>query len=187
MNWQNFIQYLDLVDKQVYEYILVYADPEWLRVICHFIVKDRHIFPVLIIFFLVYGYKNPRMALILFLSTLLLLGISETSASLLKNYFGRHRPVYQMGIYISNGGFSFPSAHALNTMAFAVFWSSRFKPAAPWLYTFSLTIGTARVLSNFHFPGDVMAGWIAGYAVGTIFVFLYNSIESKYIKKITSA
>jgi|GEM_PF-1592352 len=176
---QQVLRYLDRADKTVYEHILVYADPAWLRDISHFIVKNNHIAPLLVLFFLVYTYRNPRASILLLAATLVLLGISETAAALLKDLFERHRPVYQMGIYISEGGYSFPSAHATNTMAFAVFWANRFEAASPWLYIFSLIIGTARMLSNFHFPGDILAGWALGFLIGTLFVLAWKKIEKK--------
>jgi undecaprenyl-diphosphatase len=179
MAWNNLIQQLDRADKTIYEYVLVYADPVWLRNICHFLVDNRHITPILVLFFVVYTYRAPKASLVLLAATLILLGISETTTSILKDLFERHRPVYQTGIYISTGGYSLPSAHATNTMAFAVFWASRFKPAAPYLYIFSLIIGFARVLSNFHFPGDVVAGWFVGFLVGTLFIFAMNKFEKR--------
>ena len=180
MELSAIISKLDRLDKMIYENILVYADPQWLRDISLFLVKDSHIIPPLILFFLIYGYKNPRAAVLLFFSTLLLLGISEPVSSTLKSIFQRPRPINQMGIYIASGIYSLPSAHSLNTMAFAVFWSSRFKSAAPYLFSFSIIIGTARMLSNFHFPGDIIAGWFFGFIVGTSFVLVYNHIEKKF-------
>ena len=184
MTWHTFVQKLDRLDKTIYENILIYADPEWVRTISHFLVKNNHIAPLLILFFLIYIYKNPKEnfknSIYLFLATAVLLGVSETTASIFKDLFGRPRPVYQMGIYISNGGYSLPSAHAVNTMAFAVLWSNRFKSAAPWLFTFSLIIGAARMFANFHFPGDVLFGWITGYIVGKIFVFTLNKFEERF-------
>jgi len=176
----NLIAKLDRLDKTIYENIFIYADPEWLRSICFFLVKSSHLAPVLILFFLYYTYKKPKASLFLLVSTLILLGFSEAAASFFKELFERHRPVYQLGIYISEGGYSFPSAHATNTMAFAVFWSSRFKSASPYLYVFSLIIGLARMFSNFHFPGDILGGWILGLIVGNLFIILIDLAEKKF-------
>jgi len=171
---------LDRIDREIYQQIVLYSDPVWLREICTFIVKTGNVFPVFFVFFAIYGSKKPRAAFILFVATLILLGLSESVASALKDVFQRRRPVYQMGFFISDGGYSFPSAHALNTMAFAVFWASRFKSSAHWFYVFSIIIGFARMLANFHFPGDILAGWVVGYFVGFFFAFLFNWLGKKY-------
>jgi len=184
MNWLLLIQKLNELDKSVYEYILLYADPAWLRTICHFLVKSSHAAPVFILFFMIYFYKNRRAAFVLLICTLLLLGISEMTASILKDIFARHRPAYQMGIYISQGGYSFPSAHALNTMAFAVFWAYRFPSFSAFLYIFSITIGIARMMANYHFPGDIIFGWLTGYLVGHGFIFFYKLAGKNQLIKV---
>lgn len=175
------ITFLNQLDKSIYEYIVIYSDPPWLNQLAYFLVHGRLAVYGLIIFFIFYAKKQPKKAAYLLLITLVLLGVSESTASFFKNLFERHRPVYQVAIYVFDGGYSFPSAHALNTMAFAVLWSDRFPKAAPYLFSLSIIIGLARMLANFHFPGDILGGWLLGYATAWLYVFLIKRLEEKYM------
>jgi len=179
------LYFLNRVDKTIYEHILIYADPPWLRSICEFIVHKNNLYPFLIIFFVYSIFRNPKKGFILLATTLILLGLSDATASFIKNLVERHRPIYQMGIYIAEGGYSFPSAHAVNSMAFAVFYSWKFPKASPLLYSLAIVIGISRMLATYHFPGDIMGGWIAGFLVGYLYVLVWRNAEERFAKKIS--
>ncbi|MDQ1651044.1 MAG: hypothetical protein QOI35_244 [Cryptosporangiaceae bacterium] len=102
-------------------------------------------------------------------------GISMATASVLglvlKLLVGRARPVF--GDPLGHAaGYSFPSGHALNSMAGVLILVLVALPAVrrPWLaWTIGaivvLVVGADRIVLGVHYLSDVVAGWIAGLAV----------------------
>jgi membrane-associated phospholipid phosphatase len=93
----------------------------------------------------------------------------------LKSVFDRQRPLEGAG----NGEFwastssrwnsSFPSGHAIETMALASVFAHEY-PHKLWVqilaYSYAGGVIGARLAANKHFPGDVMAGGAIGWFVG---------------------
>jgi undecaprenyl-diphosphatase len=96
-----------------------------------------------------------------------------TNHFLLKNYFARARPCYQLthvrlAAETCGSEYGFPSSHAANAIAFAVcfaFFVRKNSHRALILCT-ALLVGLSRVYLGVHFPGDVLAGFAYGSAVG---------------------
>jgi len=61
------------------------------------------------------------------------------------------------------GSPSFPSSHAVNTMAVAVvgWWFTRRRARWAW-FLLPLILGYSRVYLGYHYPSDVVGGWIVG-------------------------
>jgi membrane-associated phospholipid phosphatase len=90
---------------------------------------------------------------------------------ILKNIFLRPRPIFAHA-YLVDTGFSFPSGHAMISLAFygavacAAFlflkgrWSKVFVTVAAILVSF--LIGFSRMYLGVHYLTDVLAGWAAG-------------------------
>ncbi len=105
---------------------------------------------------------------------------SAVLANLIKNFFPQARPfmarmdVVALFPQVADG--SFPSAHATAFMALAVIvW--RFRPKwGPWYLAGAVVISLARVMAGFHWPLDILAGWVLGIIVATcvIRIFGYN-------------
>ena len=85
---------------------------------------------------------------------------------LAKHIFGRVRPDLWLSI-LPESTFSFPSGHAMQSMAVAgalavLAWPTRGR----WLalataIVFVALVGTSRIYLGVHFPSDILAGWTA--------------------------
>ena len=84
----------------------------------------------------------------------------------LKLYFGRTRPALWPAL-VDEGSNSFPSGHAMISMAIALtliilFYNSKFrKPTIILGVLYVIIIGFTRLYLGVHYPSDVLGGWMA--------------------------
>ncbi|MBM3327028.1 MAG: phosphatase PAP2 family protein [Calditrichaeota bacterium] len=70
--------------------------------------------------------------------------------------------------------FSFPSSHATNSAAQALWWSWIYpRSAAAWI-VLVVVIGYSRLYIGVHYPADVLGGWLAG---GICFGMIYGVVK----------
>ena len=103
----------------------------------------------------------------------LFFALSVLGATLLnqaaKLLFARERPALWPSL-VNESSFSFPSGHAMGSMALAaalvvLLWPTRWRyPALVGGGLFTLLVGVSRVYLGVHYPSDVLAGWIAALA-----------------------
>lgn len=102
-----------------------------------------------------------------------------TSASLIKPYVQRLRPCndavmrHGMRLLVDCGsGYSFPSSHAANHFALAVFMSFTLRKSYRWIWVASLlwafSVAYAQVYVGVHYPLDVLCGGLLGCLAGFI-------------------
>ncbi len=63
--------------------------------------------------------------------------------------------------------FSFPSGHTLHAVAFTAVALSYYPSLAIILLPFSLLVGLSRVVLGLHYPSDVLAGALIGFAMAS--------------------
>ena len=143
-----------------------------------------------IIGFCVYRYKKQGIVLIILLA--LAAGFADfTSASLIKKQVKRARPCrdvvtakFDINPVGCGTGYSFPSTHATDHFAMAIFLCLLFYKKWPWVgaavILWASIICFAQVYVGVHFPVDVIAGAIYGGLVGWLFVVGFRKLEPEF-------
>lgn len=140
-----------------------------------------------LIIFLIRNYKKEGAICVIFL--LVTFAIADYfSASVVKHLFERLRPCNEPGfkaeirlLVACGSGFSFPSSHATNHFAIAMFLTTvfykRWKPLFPLSFMWAFSVAFAQVYVGVHFPVDVLTGaligCLIGYITGTLFLTMY--------------
>lgn len=141
----------------------------------------------LIGFFLIARNRKWQATLLIVLCTLAAVGIADgVSSHLLKPYFARTRPcllpemIDQVNLVVSrcSGAYSFPSSHAANHLAIALFLGLAFRKTVtyllPVLLFWALLIGFAQVYVGVHFPSDIVGGLFVGGLAGIVSFGFYQ-------------
>jgi undecaprenyl-diphosphatase len=118
-------------------------------------------------------YKGRLPALKVLVALCLTIGATDlVSHRLIKPLVHRPRPdPTQMVVILRaphGGRYSFPSNHAANCFAGAVFLSSVYPPLRILLYTAAALVAYSRVYVGVHYPIDVLGGALLGLALGSI-------------------
>jgi undecaprenyl-diphosphatase len=128
-------------------------------------------------FFVVRKYKWNALLVVAFAALMILTG--DQLSNLVKDSVQRLRPSRQPDLVVhiveayKGGTYGFYSAHATNTFSVVVFlivtlgrqyWYV-YVPAILW----SLMMSYSRIYLGVHYPGDILAGWIAGSLIGFLF------------------
>ncbi|MFM6954749.1 MAG: phosphatase PAP2 family protein [Sphingobacteriaceae bacterium] len=115
-----------------------------------------------------------------------------TTASLLKPWVARLRPCNTPGLSVRSliacgTGYSFPSSHAANHFALALFFVVLFGRNSIWSSLLPLfwafCIAFAQVYVGVHFPIDVIAGGAIGALIGLGFGYLFHHFFAKELWK----
>lgn len=133
-------------------------------------------------------FKGKSKGKIAVIGLLLLITVSDqTGYRILKELFERIRPCNALSDAITPvgcaGGFSFPSNHALNNFAAAIFLIRLF-PAYKWAFLIvAILISISRIYLGVHYPSDVIGGALIGAAFGYLFSIAALNLEKYFIKK----
>ena len=120
-----------------------------------------------------------RVGVILLFST----GVNE----LFKLAFAGPRPYWvsaQVKPLSAETSFGVPSGHAQNAVSVWGMLAGTFKKPWAWVTALALMflIGFSRLYLGVHFPHDVLAGWLIGAVILTLFLRLWDSISSRVQK-----
>jgi undecaprenyl-diphosphatase len=102
---------------------------------------------------------------------------------ILKQIFARNRP--NILRLISETGYSFPSGHSMVSAAFysmLIFMAFRYIKSGPKRIAVSslflilvVLIGISRIYLGVHFAGDVLGGWLFGFAVSSTVYLIWSN------------
>jgi undecaprenyl-diphosphatase len=115
----------------------------------------------------------------------------QTGYRILKESIERLRPCVALADAITPigcaGGFSFPSNHALNNFAAAIF-LLRLYPNYKWIFIIVATlISISRIYLGVHYPSDVIGGALIGAGFGYLFSIIALKVEKYFIKNESSS
>jgi undecaprenyl-diphosphatase len=118
---------------------------------------------------------------------LLIIVTDQTGYRILKEFFERVRPCNALTDVITPigcaGGFSFPSNHAVNNFAAAVF-LLRIFPAYKWIFLVVATmVSISRIYLGVHYPSDVIGGALIGAGFGHLFSIAALKVDQFFKKK----
>jgi len=131
--------------------------------------------------------KGGRIGKIAAIGALLLITVSDQLSSFfIKHWVARIRPCNALldarKLIECSGSYSFPSSHAVNNFAAAVFFY-RIYPDLKWvLFISAFLVALSRVYVGRHYPSDIVGGAIIGSALGYLFAYGALRLDS-YIKE----
>jgi membrane-associated phospholipid phosphatase len=107
----------------------------------------------------------------------------QSSAHWLKPVFKRIRPCNVVegarALINCTQAYSFPSAHATNTIGAAVWFTYGF-PRLRWIFfATAFLVSISRVFVGVHYPFDVLGGWVLGATISLCAVAVAHSIRSR--------
>ena len=81
-------------------------------------------------------------------------------------------------------GYSFPSMHAASVPALYVSLAMEAKKKWLWIAAIALTVlvGVSRVMVGMHYPTDVLAGWVLGFAAIGIFWLMERFVQKEWLR-----
>jgi len=146
------------------------------------------IFLALWIALMIRGGKKGRIVGLLIVP--LILASDQLSSSLLKEWFHRPRPchevdgltaVRQIRLLVPCGsGFSFPSSHAVNNVAFAAFVAYYYRRWSWLLFLYAFLMCLSRVVVGVHYPSDVAGGAVVGFLCAAALIAAWESIARSF-------
>lgn len=130
-------------------------------------------------------FKGGKKGKIIAISVIFLIVISDQFGyRILKEYFGRIRPCNALGDLNlptgPTGTFSFPSNHALNNFAIAIFFSRFYKDLKWVLFITASLVAISRVYLGLHYPSDILGGAIIGLVIGYYYAELVMYITKRF-------
>lgn len=190
----EFIQQLDSIDKAATlainslhcpatDFIWVTFSNKWIWYVMYFLIA-----------LLMFRNLGWRKALVATASIVLTIVCCDQGANYVKELVARLRPccneeMMSKGFralewFNPNGEYGFYSAHAANTMGFAVasfmaFRNDRSRSATGYgifIIIWALLVGISRVFVGKHFLGDVLAGFVVGAVVAVIFSLIASAV-----------
>ena len=150
--------------------------------------KNNWVLIIIILFFYL-AIMNERRGQIALVILIVVVGLTDSfSTFILKPYFGRIRPSYDIYEYINllvakGGKWSMPSNHAANISAIAVVLSYFYDKMKIPLFSLAVIIAFSRVYVGVHYPADVLLGGLIGYGMAWLILTLWVILKMRELKR----
>ena len=172
------IDFLDHIDRAFFLFLNGFHNPFFDKLMFE-ATKSLFWIPLYLFFLFFVIRKYKWITLVVLVSTALMILCSDQLSDLVKETVHRLRPSHQPGLIVhiveayKGGSYGFYSAHASNTFSVVVFLSILLGSKYPYVYIpailWSLIMSYTRVYLGLHYPGDIIAGWVAGGLLGLLF------------------
>jgi undecaprenyl-diphosphatase len=155
-----------------------------------FITEVKNWYVAYIILFLILVIKGGRIGRIASIALIfLIIATDQFSSFFLKNLIARVRPCNvftDLNVLVTcTESFSFPSSHAVNNFAAAMFFAKLF-PKLKWpFFIVAILEAFSRPYVGVHYPSDAVGGALIGLFFGYIFAFLVIKIDNLFIQRKT--
>ena len=177
------------------------SDSVWLDQVMLYVTKTATWIPLIVALLVMLLRLRPwREVLLVVVSVaLVVLLCDQFASSLCKPFFQRYRPSHEPALLGSvdlvndrrGGLYGFISSHAANTFGTFMFLMLYLRHAIPrrWLYVLSSSTiflwaclsSYSRIYLGLHYPGDILAGALAGLFFGWLVHRLYLLAASRYL------
>lgn len=154
------------------------------------LLRNRFFWSPLYLFIIIFCIRQYRKQGYYMIGMLLLtFAMGDMIASrLIKPWIGRLRPCNEPQLMNEiihrvpcGSGFSFPSSHATNHFAIAIFliclFYRQWKPVLPLGLSWALLISFAQIYVGVHYPIDTLAGALLGVGIGFLTFYIYQKIK----------
>ena len=153
-----------------------------------FITEVKNWYIAYIILFLILVIKGGRLGRVAAVGSLLLVVTSDQLSSyFIKHLVERIRPCNVLPdvrlLVGATQSFSFPSSHAVNNFAAAMYFYKIF-PKYKWsFFIVAFLLAFSRPYVGVHYPSDIIAGAIIGMLIGYLFSIIAIKVDALFIKR----
>ncbi len=153
-----------------------------------FITEVKNWYIAYIILFLILVIKGGRLGRIAAIGSLLLITASDQFSSFfIKHLVERIRPCNALPdvrlLVGATQSFSFPSSHAVNNFAAAMYFTKLF-PKYKWpLFIAAFLLAFSRPYVGVHYPSDIIAGAFIGIGIGYVLAVIILKINDLFVKR----
>lgn len=136
----------------------------------------------------VFGGGKGRTAVLL--AIILIAATDQLSSHFLKPLIGRQRPCHDVEgvrlLYRCGKTLAFPSSHATNSMAAAIFFGLLYRRWLWPLIAVSILVSYSRVYLGLHYPFDTVSGWVIGGSLAGSAVWMYHRYAQPFMNRFRS-
>jgi undecaprenyl-diphosphatase len=180
--------FLYYIDVNIFYFINQTISFKFLDKFFLIITDVKHWYIAYIILWFILFLKGGRTGKIAAIGAIILIAFSDQlSSHLLKNVITRVRPCHvleNVKLLVScKNSFSFPSSHAVNNFALAVFMLRLF-PKYKWiLIIIASLVAISRPYLGLHYPSDILGGAVIGSVFGYIFSIAAYRLDKYFDKR----